>query len=96
MFFNQNFFDFNFVCNNEQNDFFLSRLGVPLLLGQLLQYFRKDGKGNVSYTDALLYAGGISLASALNAITINQAIFDAFHIGGRIRVAVCSLVYRKV
>ncbi|XP_046746117.1 ATP-binding cassette sub-family C member 4-like isoform X1 [Diprion similis] len=72
---------------------FVIRLGTPILLGGLLSYFKKNT--NVTIEEALYYAGGIALASAVNVITLNQAIFGAFHIGGRIRVAVCSLVYRK-
>lgn len=65
-----------------------------MLLGKLLRYFRESG--DVTYHEALMYAGGICLSTAINAITINQSIFGAFHIGGRIRIAVCSVVYRKV
>lgn len=43
-----------------------------------------------------MYAGGICLATGINAITLNQSIFGAFHVGGKIRIAVCSVVYRKV
>ena len=76
----------------------LNRLGTPILLGYLLKYFTdpKNGEEKTTFEDALLFAGGISLATGINALTINQAIFGAFHLGGRIRVAVCSLVYRKV
>lgn len=42
-----------------------------------------------------MYAGGICLATGINAITINHTIFNAFHVGGKIRIAVCSVVYRK-
>ncbi|CAD6221999.1 GSCOCT00005266001.2-RA-CDS [Cotesia congregata] len=72
---------------------FILRLGTPLLLGQLLRYFR--GTGGSYYNDALMYAGGICLATGINAITLNQSIFGAFHLGGKIRIAVCSVVYRK-
>ncbi|XP_051166278.1 ATP-binding cassette sub-family C member 4-like [Leptopilina boulardi] len=72
---------------------FVIRLGTPLLLGGLLQYFKPNS--DVSYQTALMFAGGISLASAINVITLNQSLYGAFHIGGRVRVAVCSLVYRK-
>ncbi|XP_043284228.1 ATP-binding cassette subfamily C member 4-like isoform X2 [Venturia canescens] len=47
------------------------------------------------FQTAILYATGICVATAINVITINQAIFGAFHIGGRIRIAVCSVVFRK-
>ncbi|XP_044588303.1 probable multidrug resistance-associated protein lethal(2)03659 isoform X2 [Cotesia glomerata] len=72
---------------------FILRLGTPLLLGKLLRHFR--GTGDSYYNDALMYAGGICLATGINAITLNQSIFGAFHLGGKIRIAVCSVVYRK-
>ncbi|CAK9798979.1 Probable multidrug resistance-associated protein lethal(2)03659 [Anthophora quadrimaculata] len=74
------------------NEFFI-RLGTPILLGGLLRYFKKDTQE--TYETALLYAAGISLATAVNVITLNQAIFGAFHVGAKIRVATCSVVYRK-
>ncbi|OAD54851.1 hypothetical protein WN48_06051, partial [Eufriesea mexicana] len=74
------------------NEFFI-RLGTPILLGGLLRYFKKNT--HETYETALLYAAGICLATAVNVITLNQAIFGAFHVGARIRVATCSLVYRK-
>ncbi|KAJ8687081.1 hypothetical protein QAD02_022875 [Eretmocerus hayati] len=79
-------------CIQLLNEFFL-RLGTPILLGGLLQYFKPTP--TTTYEAAMIYAGGISIATGINAITINQTIFGAFHIGGRIRVAVCSVVYRK-
>ncbi|XP_031835587.1 putative multidrug resistance-associated protein lethal(2)03659 isoform X2 [Nomia melanderi] len=72
---------------------FILRLGTPILLGGLLRYFKKDTVE--TYETALLYAGGICLATAINVISLNQAIFGAFHIGAKIRVAACSVVYRK-
>ncbi|XP_016909218.1 ATP-binding cassette sub-family C member 4 [Apis cerana] len=72
---------------------FIIRLGTPILLGGLLRYFKKST--NETYETALLYAAGICIATAINVITLNQAIFGAFHIGAKIRVATCSVVYRK-
>ncbi|XP_076243243.1 ATP-binding cassette sub-family C member 4 [Calliopsis andreniformis] len=72
---------------------FVIRLGTPMLLGGLLRYFKKDT--TETYETALMYAGGISLATFINVISLNQAIFGAFHVGAKIRVAVCSVVYRK-
>ncbi|XP_015437296.1 PREDICTED: probable multidrug resistance-associated protein lethal(2)03659 [Dufourea novaeangliae] len=72
---------------------FLLRLGTPMLLGGLLRYFRKNT--TETYETALLYAGGICLATAMNVIFLNQSIFGAFHVGAKIRVAACSVVYRK-
>ncbi|XP_029164699.1 probable multidrug resistance-associated protein lethal(2)03659 [Nylanderia fulva] len=72
---------------------FVLRLGTPLLLGGLLRYFRKDSVQ--SYENALWYAAGICISTGMYAISGNQAIFGAVHIGAKVRVAVCSLVYRK-
>lgn len=74
------------------NEFFI-RLGTPMLLGGLLRYFKKNT--TETYETALLYAGGICIATAINVITLNQVVFGAFHVGARIRVATCSVVYRK-
>ncbi|XP_043594435.1 ATP-binding cassette sub-family C member 4-like isoform X1 [Bombus pyrosoma] len=74
------------------NEFFL-RLGTPMLLGGLLRYFKKST--TETYETALLYAGGICIATAINVIALNQVVFGAFHVGARIRVAACSVVYRK-
>ncbi|XP_034942392.1 probable multidrug resistance-associated protein lethal(2)03659 isoform X1 [Chelonus insularis] len=72
---------------------FILKLGIPILLGRLLRYFRENG--GVTYNDALMYAGGICLATGISAITLNQTLFGGYHLGGRIRIAVCSIVYRK-
>ncbi|XP_076757866.1 ATP-binding cassette sub-family C member 4 [Xylocopa sonorina] len=77
------------------NEFFI-RLGTPIFLGGLLRYFKKSTNETYeAYETALLYAAGICIATAVNVITLNQAIFGAFHVGARIRVATCSVVYRK-
>jgi len=72
----------------------LRRLGTPLLLGGLLRYFRKDSIE--PYESALWFAAGLCIASGINVISNNQALFGGFHIGSKVRVAVCSVVYRKV
>ncbi|XP_066582134.1 probable multidrug resistance-associated protein lethal(2)03659 isoform X2 [Prorops nasuta] len=72
---------------------FVIRLGTPILLGGLLRYFNKGS--TELYETALLYAGGICIATAINVVSINQTIFSAFHIGAKVRVAACSVVYRK-
>ncbi|XP_048515444.1 ATP-binding cassette sub-family C member 4-like isoform X2 [Athalia rosae] len=72
---------------------FIIRLGTPILLGGLLRYFKPNT--TVKYEMALMYAAGIAVTSIINVITLNQSLFGAFHVGGRIRIAVCSLIYRK-
>ncbi|KAG7207749.1 hypothetical protein KM043_009361 [Ampulex compressa] len=72
---------------------FVIRLGTPIMLGGLLRYFKKERSG--TYETAILYAAGICVATAINVVTTNQAVFGAFHVGAKVRVAVCSVVYRK-
>ncbi|XP_012536071.1 multidrug resistance-associated protein 4 isoform X2 [Monomorium pharaonis] len=72
---------------------FVIRLGMPLLLGGLLRYFRKDSVE--LYESALWYGAGICVATGMYVISGNQTIFGAFHVGAKVRVAVCSVIYRK-
>lgn len=55
--------------------------------------FREDS--DVKHEDALIYASGIVLLTAFNAILVSKFNVTAFHNGMKIRVATCSLVYRK-
>ncbi|KAL1501387.1 hypothetical protein ABEB36_006715 [Hypothenemus hampei] len=65
----------------------------PLMLGQLLSFFREDS--NLTKTDALFYAGAISLCSLFTTLLTNQYNMEASHYGMKIRTAACALIYRK-
>uniref|UniRef100_A0A2M3ZKJ0 Putative abc transporter n=1 Tax=Anopheles braziliensis TaxID=58242 RepID=A0A2M3ZKJ0_9DIPT len=69
------------------------RLAQPIFLGWLLMYFREDTK--VSRESAFYYAGAIVLLNALSVITINQYVLGSFQNGMKVRIAVCSVIYRK-
>uniref|UniRef100_A0A182K842 Uncharacterized protein n=1 Tax=Anopheles christyi TaxID=43041 RepID=A0A182K842_9DIPT len=69
------------------------RLAQPIFLGWLLLYFRKDSE--VSRESAFMYAGAIVLLNALSVITINQYVLGSFQNGMKVRIAVCSVIYRK-
>ncbi|XP_011700174.1 PREDICTED: probable multidrug resistance-associated protein lethal(2)03659, partial [Wasmannia auropunctata] len=72
---------------------FVIRLGTPLLLGGFLRNYQKESIG--SYEAALWFGAGICITTGLNAISGNQALFGAYHVGAKVRAAVCSVIYRK-
>lgn len=56
--------------------------------------FSEDSK--MPYEEAMWYASGIIILNAINTILVNQFFIIGFHNGMKVRVAVCSLIYRKV
>lgn len=70
------------------------RIIQPLLLGRLLKFFSTDNT-KLSKDDAWIAAGGIVAVSLFSAFNMNQFVYQCFITGMRVRVAVCSLIYRK-
>lgn len=50
----------------------------------------------MSKQDALMYAGGVVLCSAFSVFIMHPYMLGIMHIGMKMRVACCSLIYRKV
>ncbi|XP_031637722.1 multidrug resistance-associated protein 4-like, partial [Contarinia nasturtii] len=69
------------------------RLGQQFLLGLFLQYFGKDS--TTTYNEAVLYGAGIVVLNGLNALTYKNILDLSFNNGMKVRLAVCSLIYRK-
>ncbi|XP_063977971.1 probable multidrug resistance-associated protein lethal(2)03659 [Diachasmimorpha longicaudata] len=68
------------------------RVLQPLALGRLLRYYSTD---TVTKTEAYLYAGGVILCSAVNIFVVHPYMMAILHMGMKMRVACCSLIYRK-
>lgn len=50
----------------------------------------------MNYVDAFIYANGIILLNAVNAIAANKYVATGYVNGVKVRIAVCSMIYRKV
>ncbi|XP_020285395.1 probable multidrug resistance-associated protein lethal(2)03659 isoform X2 [Pseudomyrmex gracilis] len=68
------------------------RVLQPIFLGKLLRYYSST---DVDETQAYLYAACIVLCSAINVFVIHPYMMAILHMGMKIRVACCSLIYRK-
>lgn len=64
----------------------------PIFLRQLLRYYNT---WEVNEFEAYMYALGIILCSAINVFVIHPYMMAILHMGMKIRVACCSLIYRK-
>lgn len=64
----------------------------PIFLLGLIAYY---SKGEENINTAYIYAAGIILCSALNVIIMHPYMLGTMHVGMKIRVAMCSMIYRK-
>ncbi|KAG7207731.1 hypothetical protein KM043_009345 [Ampulex compressa] len=68
------------------------RVMQPLFLGRLLRYYNTT---EVTDFEAYMYALGVIMCSAINIFVIHPYMMAILHMGMKIRVACCSLIYRK-
>lgn len=66
----------------------------PLALGKLIEYYKPNHSG-ISLRDAYLYAGGVIACSFINVFVQHPYMMAILHMGMKMRVACCSLIYRK-
>ena len=66
----------------------------PIFLQRLLSFFTPGT--TITLSEAYGYAGGIILCTVLSVLIMNPFWMAILHIGMKLRVACCSLVYRKV
>ncbi|KYB27685.1 probable multidrug resistance-associated protein lethal(2)03659 isoform X2 [Tribolium castaneum] len=70
------------------------RIGQPLALGKLLTFYQPLNT-EVSQTDAYWYAAGVVICSLANIAFSHPQMLGVMHLGMKMRVACCSLIYRK-
>ncbi|KAL7050851.1 hypothetical protein ACKWTF_004247 [Chironomus riparius] len=65
----------------------------PFLLGGIIRYYANPAES--SSNEPYLYAGGLILCSFLNVISAHSLMLSQLNLGLKIRIAACSLIYRK-
>lgn len=70
------------------------RVAQPIFLGKFILYFNKESK--MSKEEAYIYAGCLILTAVLAMFFVHHTFLACQKIGMRIRVACCSIIYRKI
>lgn len=60
---------------------------------RLLYFWKKQSP--VEFEEALVYASGVLFCSLVNVMVIHPSMMGVMHVGMKLRVACCSLIYRK-
>lgn len=71
----------------------LFKITQPWFMGRLIQYFSPNS--DMSIETAFLYVAAIVVCSIGTVVTRQSYMMAMLHIGMKMRIAVCSLVYRK-
>ncbi|KAJ8983675.1 hypothetical protein NQ317_003463 [Molorchus minor] len=71
-----------------------NRLSQPLLITQFLKYY-ESGQSEVTEEEAKMYGALIVVDTLFIVLCSHHYILRAMHLGMKIRVAICSLIYRK-
>ncbi|XP_073844740.1 probable multidrug resistance-associated protein lethal(2)03659 [Musca autumnalis] len=71
------------------------RCSQPLFLGALVSFYADPETDKSDQSKALLYAIGVIVASAGTVLFMHPNMLGIVHMGMKIRVAICSMIYRK-
>ncbi|XP_061393549.1 probable multidrug resistance-associated protein lethal(2)03659, partial [Musca vetustissima] len=71
------------------------RCSQPLFLGALVSYYADPETDKTDQSKAFLYALGVILTSAGSVLFMHPNMLGIVHMGMKIRVAICSMIYRK-
>lgn len=66
----------------------------PIALGQLILYYTPN-QTRITKDEAYMYAGAVVLCSLIYVFIIHPYMMGIVHLGMKLRVACCSLIYRK-
>ncbi|XP_054004734.1 probable multidrug resistance-associated protein lethal(2)03659 [Hylaeus anthracinus] len=70
------------------------RIAQPFLLARLLRYFSGNKKG--WGTDIYYYTAAFCLMPMIDNILLHWSLQNLMHVGMKVRVACCTLIYRKI
>lgn len=73
---------------------YFSRISQPLLLGRLMDFYVPN-QTSMTIREAYTYATCIVLSSFFYVMVSHSQILSLQHLGMKIRIACCSLIYRK-
>ncbi|KAK9737635.1 ABC transporter transmembrane region [Popillia japonica] len=73
---------------------FAIRMIQPIALGQLILYYTPN-QTRITKDEAYMYAGAVVLCSLIYVFIIHPYMMGIVHLGMKLRVACCSLIYRK-
>ncbi|KAG5892951.1 hypothetical protein JTB14_015002 [Gonioctena quinquepunctata] len=66
----------------------------PMYFARIIYFFSAD-QGPITKNEAYFFAAGITLCSLIVVMVIHPYMMEVLHIGMKVRVACCSLIYRK-
>jgi len=72
------------------------RGSMPLLVGGLLAYFNPDDSNTTDLRYAYMYASGIIFSMLITMILKHSSIEKNLQCAMKMRVACCSIIFRKV
>ncbi|GFG28327.1 hypothetical protein Cfor_09080 [Coptotermes formosanus] len=70
------------------------RVAQPIFLGKFILFFSKDS--TVTKDEAYMYAGALIFCTIFSVILTHHSFLVCQKIGMRIRIACCSMIYRKI
>jgi len=85
-----------FTCDIYTYTVISYRVSGPLLVGGLLSYFNPDGANTTDLKHAYMYASGLVLSLLIIMILQHSSIDENLQNATKMRVACCSIIFRKV